>query len=67
MPLAAGRTPSGPAEREIAFCAYDGDASAVSGLDLAPGRLTNYTRAEDLYEEFSASCRSRRCCRRRDR
>jgi len=40
-----------PDERELTFSTYDYNVCEVFGVDLASGRVTNYTRTPDVYEE----------------
>jgi hypothetical protein len=40
-----------PDERELIFSAYDYQQSEVFGIDLATGRLTNYSNAPGVYDE----------------
>jgi hypothetical protein len=40
-----------PDERELTLSAYDYNVSEVLGVDLATGRVTNYTNTRELYEE----------------
>ena len=40
-----------PDERELTFSAYGYQGSEVCGVDLASGRVTNYSHAPDQYDE----------------
>jgi hypothetical protein len=40
-----------PDERELTFSAYGHDGTEVCGVDLAGGKVTNYSKAPDQYDE----------------
>jgi hypothetical protein len=40
-----------PDERELTFSAYGHDGTEVCGVELATGKVTNYSRAPDQYDE----------------
>ena len=40
-----------PDERELTFSAYGHDGTEVCGVDLASGKVTNYSKAPDQYDE----------------
>jgi hypothetical protein len=40
-----------PAERELTFSAYGHDGTEVCGVDLASGKVTNYSKAKNQYDE----------------
>jgi hypothetical protein len=40
-----------PDERELTFSAYGHDGTEVCGVDLTSGKITNYSKAKDQYDE----------------
>jgi hypothetical protein len=40
-----------PDEKELTFSAYGHDGTEVCGVDLATGKVTNYSKAPDQYDE----------------